>query len=57
MIENIQLTALLFFVVSYVIIGVTDHEDPHWVNKLFVVIGFYGGGFTIIVTTLMRIWS
>lgn len=56
MIEKIQLTALLFTVISFVFITATKDTDLHIVVIITGLTMFFGGMLTALVTTLMVIW-
>lgn len=57
MIEQIQLTALLFFVVSWMFISATKESDLNtWVMAIILFI-WGSSGIAVFGVTLYRIWS
>ena len=57
MIENIQLTALLFLIIAQLIISGNKAEDVAYAVKIQIMLIWVISIITIIVTTLIRIWS
>jgi len=57
MLIETQQTALLITLVTWLIINFYKEPPESYFIKVIILIGYFGGATTLVITTLIRIWS